>query len=78
MLAVVVGEAELQTSSHHHQGVDRIGDGAVVAAPAVADGRVEALEWPGRRFALGVQWHPERPRLDAFFLLLVQASAAAH
>ena len=44
--------------SHHHQGVDRLGEG-------LRDGRagrtrlVEAVELPGKRFALGVIWHPE-------------------
>jgi putative glutamine amidotransferase len=29
-------------------------------ASVAPDGLVEAVEVPGRRFALGVQWHPER------------------
>ena len=44
--------------SHHHQGIGRIGEGLRVAAHA-EDGTVEAVEDPGRRFALGVLWHPE-------------------
>ena len=77
LLAGIVGVAEIDTNSHHHQGSARSGEGSAGAARAAADGCVEALEWPDRRFALGVQWHPERPRLDAFFSALVQASAAA-
>jgi putative glutamine amidotransferase len=45
--------------SIHHQAVGRLGRGLRVAARA-PDGLIEALEVPGRRFALGVQWHPER------------------
>ena len=44
--------------SHHHQGFGRLGDGLRVAAHA-EDGTIEAVEDPGRRFALGVLWHPE-------------------
>ncbi|WKK22830.1 gamma-glutamyl-gamma-aminobutyrate hydrolase family protein [Streptomyces olivoreticuli] len=46
-------------ATHHHQGVDRLGEGLVVSAYA-EDGTVEALEYERRAaFALGVQWHPE-------------------
>lgn len=46
-------------NSHHHQGVDRIGENLFVSATAT-DGIIEAVEdsRPGR-FNLGVQWHPE-------------------
>jgi len=44
--------------SHHHQGIGRIGEGLRVAAHA-EDGTVEAVEDPGRRFTIGVLWHPE-------------------
>jgi putative glutamine amidotransferase len=44
--------------SHHHQGFGRVGEGLRVAALA-EDGTIEAVEDPGRRFALGVLWHPE-------------------
>jgi putative glutamine amidotransferase len=42
---------------HHHQSV-RTHPGLVVSAHA-EDGTVEAVEHPGRRFWIGVQWHPE-------------------
>lgn len=45
--------------SFHHQAVDRLGTGLVVAARAVSDGTVEAVERPGPELVLGVQWHPE-------------------
>ncbi|WP_151774728.1 gamma-glutamyl-gamma-aminobutyrate hydrolase family protein [Streptomyces abyssomicinicus] len=43
----------------HHQAVERLGAGLVVAARAVSDGTVEAVERPGPDWVLGVQWHPE-------------------
>lgn len=57
-LAAIVGRARMAVNSAHHQAVDRPGAGAVVSAVA-PDGVVEAIEHPGHRFALGVQWHPE-------------------
>ena len=46
--------------SSHHQAVARLGRGVSVVARS-DDGVIEALELPGERFALGVQWHPEEP-----------------
>ena len=43
---------------HHHQALDRIAPGLTPSAWA-EDGVVEAVEAAGRRFCLGVQWHPE-------------------
>jgi len=45
-------------NSRHHQALDRVADGFLTAATA-PDGTVEAIERPGARFCLGVQWHPE-------------------
>ncbi|MCW2986631.1 MAG: hypothetical protein JWR63_4201 [Conexibacter sp.] len=45
--------------SEHHQAVKTLGRGLDVTSTA-PDGLIEALEVPGHRFALGVQWHPER------------------
>lgn len=67
LLARVAGSAVLRVNSRHHQAVlpDGVAPGLVVAATA-PDGVVEALEDPACRFALAVQWHPERPEmLDA-------------
>ena len=57
--------------SHHHQGYGRLGDGLREAARA-EDGTVEALEDPGRRFAIGVLWHPEAGEDFALFGALVE------
>jgi putative glutamine amidotransferase len=47
------------TKSHHHQAVDRLGDGLVASGWSVLDDLVEAVEVPDARWVLGVQWHPE-------------------
>jgi len=48
----------LPVNSRHHQAVKAVGAGLVVTATA-PDGVVEAVEDPGKRFCIGVQWHPE-------------------
>jgi putative glutamine amidotransferase len=57
-LAAIVGEGEQPVNSRHHQAVARVGDGLIVSARS-SDGVIEALERPGRAFAVAVQWHPE-------------------
>ncbi len=57
-LATLVGTAPLRVNSFHHQAVDDLGRGLLAVARA-ADGIVEAVEDPGPRFAVGVQWHVE-------------------
>jgi putative glutamine amidotransferase len=57
---------------HHHQSV-RTHPGLVAAARA-ADGTVEALEDPQRRFWVAVQWHPEAQEDVGLFRGLVAAA----
>ena len=72
-LASLLG-ARSDVTSHHHQAVGRIGDGLVESAWA-ADGTLEAIEDPGMRFAVGVQWHPEAgDDRELFRALVAEAS----
>jgi putative glutamine amidotransferase len=64
------------TKSHHHQGVDVIGDGFHVTGWATVDDLPEAIEDPTRTFALGVQWHPEADPIGAEIAALVEAARA--
>jgi len=64
-LAATTKSGPLRCSSHHHQGLDRIGDGLEVTGRS-PDGLAEALELivPDQQdewdtWMLGVQWHPE-------------------
>ncbi len=59
LAARAAGETHHATKSHHHQGVDRLGDGLQISGCSAMDGLTEAIELPNRRFVLGVQWHPE-------------------
>lgn len=57
-LAELLGANRIDVNSVHHQAISEPGPNAVVSAIA-PDGIVEAIELPDRRFAIGVQWHPE-------------------
>jgi putative glutamine amidotransferase len=59
LAARAAGEEVHVTKSHHHQGVDRIGEGFEVTGHSVLDDLAETIELPSGRFVLGVQWHPE-------------------
>jgi putative glutamine amidotransferase len=71
----VIGATRHATKSHHHQGVDRVGEGLRVSATSPFDGLVEAIELPERSFVLGVQWHPEADASSPVVGALVQAAA---
>ncbi|MGF1473234.1 MAG: gamma-glutamyl-gamma-aminobutyrate hydrolase family protein [Rubrobacteraceae bacterium] len=57
--------------SHHHQGIDKVGDGLVVTGRDAEDGIVEAIEDPHHRFVLGVLWHPEEDEKSQVIKTLV-------
>jgi putative glutamine amidotransferase len=74
LAARAAGELTHATKSHHHQGVDAIGEGFEVTGWATVDELPEALEDPSRRFALGVQWHPEADPAAREIAALVEAA----
>jgi len=64
-LAAVTKSGPLAAASHHHQGIDRLGEG-LDATGRTEDGLIEAIERivPDQQderatWMLGVQWHPE-------------------
>jgi len=81
LAARAAGEVLHATKSHHHQGVDRLGEGLIVSGVSMLDELPEAIEWAGgqfdRRFVLGVQWHPEADLASSVLNALVDAAAAA-
>jgi putative glutamine amidotransferase len=72
--AAAAGDVRQPTLSHHHQGVDRIGAGLEVSGWSDDDDLPEAIEAPGLRFALGVQWHPEADPQSRVIAALVEAA----
>ena len=77
LAARAAGEELHATKSHHHQGVDRVGDGLQVTGWASIDELPEAIEAPASRFALGVQWHPEADERSRLIAALVAEAASA-
>jgi len=73
-LAALIG-ARSDVASHHHQALGRVGDGLTETAWA-QDGTLEAVEDASRRFAVGVQWHPEAGEDQALFEGLVREARA--
>jgi putative glutamine amidotransferase len=57
-LARIMQVEVARTNSWHHQAIKQVADGLQVTAVA-PDGVIEAVEVAGRRYAIGVQWHPE-------------------
>ena len=77
-LAGIMGGTEVRTNSFHHQALRRVADGWNLVGTAVDDGIIEAIEKPGDRFAVAVQWHPEalfnNDEEQAIFRALVAAA----
>ncbi|WP_037370781.1 gamma-glutamyl-gamma-aminobutyrate hydrolase family protein [Amycolatopsis orientalis] len=73
--AALAGSGLQVVNSHHHQGVEVVAAGAVVTARSVPDRLPEAIEFPGRHYALGVQWHPEVEHLPHALTGFVAAAA---
>jgi gamma-glutamyl-gamma-aminobutyrate hydrolase PuuD len=74
------GGAPIGVPTHHHQGIDRLGDGLVATAWA-DDGTIEAIEFKpgvgrGHPFTVAVHWHPEVGDNLALFRGLVRAAAS--
>jgi putative glutamine amidotransferase len=69
----VVGRTSEGVKSHHHQGIDGLGDGLVATGWSEEDDEViEAIEAPGHTFALGVLWHPEEDEASRVIGALVE------
>lgn len=71
LAARVTGSERSPVKSHHHQGVETLGDGAV-ASGWDEDGTIEAIEYPEHSFALGVLWHPEQDEHSKVVAALVE------
>jgi putative glutamine amidotransferase len=75
LAAEAAGEERHVVSCHHHQAIDRLGDG-LVASGRSADGVVEAVEAADGRWLLGVQWHPEADERSRLFTALHDAATS--
>jgi putative glutamine amidotransferase len=75
LAARAAGEEQHETLSHHHQAVATIGAGLAVTGYSELDELPEAIEAPGHRFVLGVQWHPEADERSRVISALVREAA---
>jgi putative glutamine amidotransferase len=77
LLYRIIGKETIEVNSIHHQCVKKTGKGFVVSAES-DDGIIECIEYPGKRFVLGVQWHPEiihdRQEQIAIFKAFIKAA----
>lgn len=81
-LAVILGGAEVEACSWHHQAIDRLGDGLRPVGWA-SDRVIEAVEHTGHPWCFGVQWHPEmqareEPQRRLFAALVARSRRAPH
>jgi putative glutamine amidotransferase len=74
LAARAVGGERSAVRSHHHQGLDELGEGLVPVGWAEPDESVEAIELPGKPYALGVLWHPEQDERSKVIGSLVEAA----
>ena len=79
-IAEIMGSTRVRTNSFHHQAVRTAAPGWTVTGHAADDQVIEAMEVPGERFLLCVQWHPEgmvnNDEEQALFRALVNAAKA--
>ncbi len=76
LAARAAGEERHVTKSHHHQGIERVGEDLIVSGRSELDDLAEAIEDPRRSFVLGVQWHPEADEGSRLVGALVGAARA--
>jgi putative glutamine amidotransferase len=74
LAARAVGGEHTAVKSHHHQGVDELGEGLVAVGWSDADDTIEAVELPGKTYAVGVLWHPEEDERSKVIGSLVEAA----
>ena len=74
LVARATGEEVHEARCHHHQAIDRLGEGLIVTARA-RDGVPEAIELEDSdAWALGVQWHPEAGDKRQLFKAFAEAA----
>jgi len=75
LLHRITGRLSIPVNSAHHQAVKDL-PASIIVNGRSADGVIEGLEDPARRFCLGVQWHPEyhiSPADTALFSAFIEA-----
>ena len=72
--SILPGGEFFEVPTHHHQAVDKVGEGLTAVAWA-DDGIVEGIEsTTAGEFLVGMQWHPEQGTDPRLFTALVRAA----
>ncbi len=58
LLEEIFGQQSIRVNSYHHQAINALAPGLAAIGHA-DDGLIEAVSLLGKRYVLGVQWHPE-------------------
>lgn len=58
LLYQLIGAEVISTNSHHREAIISVSDQVKISGHSL-DGAIEAIEIPGKKFAVGLQWHPE-------------------
>ncbi|PIR39049.1 MAG: gamma-glutamyl-gamma-aminobutyrate hydrolase [Alphaproteobacteria bacterium CG11_big_fil_rev_8_21_14_0_20_39_49] len=58
LLEKITGHSRIDVNTAHREAIVETNDSVIVNCIS-EDGIIEGIEIPGKRFALGVQWHPE-------------------
>ena len=53
----IVGNDRINVNSSHNYHIDKVNN--LIVSAYSEDGLIEAVEYPDKKFVLGVQWHPE-------------------
>jgi gamma-glutamyl-gamma-aminobutyrate hydrolase PuuD len=77
LLSDAVAEVSIGVNSRHHQAIARPGQSLRVCALDLDENVIESVDYPGKRWVLGVQWHPEDQVDSAAALRLFEAFARA-
>jgi putative glutamine amidotransferase len=77
LAGILPGGEYFKVPTHHHQAVDRVGEG-LSAVGWADDGIIEAIEATSAQdFTVGVQWHPEQGQDFRLFSALVAAAESS-
>lgn len=55
----ILEQRRIDGATSHHQAIRDVGRDLTAVGHSPEDGVIEAVEEPGERFVIGVQWHPE-------------------
>ena len=74
LAARAVGAEHTRVRSHHHQGIDELGEGLTVSGRSRPTRCPRPSSCPDDSFALGVLWHPEEDERSRVIGALVEAA----